>query len=64
MIAKTTPRFEHITVTELHPTFAAEISGVDFSFPISEEIFQEILAAVTKVCPYSYFVVDFCSFAT
>lgn len=38
-----------LSITELHPTFAAEISGVDFSKPISEEVFKEIYAAITKV---------------
>ncbi|RDL38139.1 Uncharacterized protein BP5553_05572 [Venustampulla echinocandica] len=40
--------FNHITVKELHPTFGAEISGVDFSAPLTEEVFAEILAAITK----------------
>lgn len=52
MIAKDDqPTFQHITVKELHPTFVAEISGVDFSADkIPDDIFQEILAAVNKVC--------------
>lgn len=41
--------FEHITITELHPTFGAEISGIDFSRPVEEEVFQEILTAMSKV---------------
>jgi alpha-ketoglutarate-dependent 2,4-dichlorophenoxyacetate dioxygenase len=41
--------FTHITITELHPTFGAEISGVDFSRPVEKDVFQEILAAISKV---------------
>lgn len=41
--------FKIIKVQKLHQTFGAQISGVDFSSPISEEIFDEILAAITKV---------------
>lgn len=41
--------FDHITITELHPTFGAEIGGVDFSHPVEETVFQEILAAMNKV---------------
>ncbi|KAF9885579.1 hypothetical protein FE257_012785 [Aspergillus nanangensis] len=40
--------FTHIAVQELHPTFAAEVSGVDFSKPLSEEVFAEIHSAITK----------------
>jgi alpha-ketoglutarate-dependent 2,4-dichlorophenoxyacetate dioxygenase len=45
--------FKHITITKLHPTFGAEISGVDFSRPVEGEIFQDILTAITQVglCP-------------
>lgn len=49
MITKHTSPFEHIQVKELHPTFGAEISGVDFSVPVTQEIFCDILAAVTQV---------------
>lgn len=41
--------FNHIAITELHPTFGAEISGVDFARPVEAEIFQEILTAMSKV---------------
>lgn len=44
------PVFNLITVKELHPTFGAEISGVDFSKEVPDDVFQEILAAITKVC--------------
>ncbi|KIW19435.1 hypothetical protein PV08_00007 [Exophiala spinifera] len=40
--------FDHIIVKRLHPTFAAELSGVDFSKPLSDDLFREILAAVTE----------------
>lgn len=40
--------FKTIKVVELHPTFGAEIQGVDFSC-ISDESFSEILAALAKV---------------
>ncbi|KAL4893145.1 hypothetical protein BDV59DRAFT_202122 [Aspergillus ambiguus] len=40
--------FSIISIKPLHPTFAAEISGVDFSSPLSDETFKEIHQAVTK----------------
>lgn len=48
--------FKTIEVKKLHPTFAAEVSGVDFE-NVSEEQFSEILAAMAKVrkrCLQSY----------
>lgn len=50
--ANDTP-FSHITVKPLHSTFAAEISGVDFTATLSDEVFSEIHQAVTKVRPRS-----------
>lgn len=44
-----TSDFQYISIKELHPTFGAEISGVDFSKPVVEEVFSEILAAINKV---------------
>ena len=41
--------FNLIQVKELHPTFGAEVSGVDFSRPIPENVFQELWKAVNKV---------------
>lgn len=38
-----------IIVTELHPTFAAEVRGVDFSKEIADDVFQEVQEAITKV---------------
>lgn len=43
------PTFDYITVKNLHPTFGAEISGVDFSKPLSNEVFGEIFTAAKKV---------------
>lgn len=40
--------FKTFRVKELHPTFGAEIEGVNFPNP-SDEQFQEILAAMAKV---------------
>lgn len=39
----------HLSIAELHPTFAAEVIGVDFSKPIESTAFQEIYSAITKV---------------
>ncbi len=41
--------FKIVKIEKLHETFGAQISGVDFSSPISDEVFHEILAAITKV---------------
>jgi alpha-ketoglutarate-dependent 2,4-dichlorophenoxyacetate dioxygenase len=38
-----------IQVKELHPTFGAEVSGVDFSRPVPEDVFQELWKAVNQV---------------
>ncbi|KAJ5492163.1 Taurine catabolism dioxygenase TauD/TfdA [Penicillium expansum] len=40
--------FSHISIKPLHPTFGAEISGVDLSSPLKVEVFKEILQAMTK----------------
>jgi alpha-ketoglutarate-dependent 2,4-dichlorophenoxyacetate dioxygenase len=42
-------RFKHLKIKELHPTFAAEITEVDFSKPISPDVFHEIKSAMPKV---------------
>lgn len=40
---------EHgVSVVELHPTFAAEVQGVDFSQDISPDVFDQIYAAITQ----------------
>ncbi|KAI0112561.1 alpha-ketoglutarate-dependent 2,4-dichlorophenoxyacetate dioxygenase [Nemania sp. FL0031] len=41
------PQFKTIQVKKLHPTFAAEISGVDFD-NVSDEQFSEVVAAMAK----------------
>ncbi|KAK7926491.1 hypothetical protein PG985_003489 [Apiospora marii] len=48
-----TPTFKTIQVKELHPTFAAEVTGVDFP-DVPEKQFAEILAAMAKygVCVF------------
>jgi hypothetical protein len=47
ILTQDTP-FKTITVKPLHPTFAAEVIGVDWPDP-SDEQFQEIKAAMAKV---------------
>lgn len=46
--------FNTLQITELHPTFGAEVEGVDFSKPIPDDVFAEILAASAKVRDLSY----------
>ena len=41
--------FRHIRIKELHPTFGAEIEGVDLAQDIPDDFFTEILAASAKV---------------
>lgn len=43
------PEFSKIQIKELHPTFVAEVEGVDFTQPIPDDVFEEILAASAKV---------------
>jgi hypothetical protein len=43
--------FDLISITEIHPTFGAEVSGVDFSKAIPKETFDQIRAASAKVRP-------------
>lgn len=38
-----------IQVTPLGPTFAAEVSGVDFSKIVSSDVFSEIKKAIAQV---------------
>jgi len=40
--------FKTFTVREIHPTFGAEVEGVDFQ-NLTDESFQEIIAAMAKV---------------
>ncbi|KAI3333779.1 alpha-ketoglutarate-dependent 2,4-dichlorophenoxyacetate dioxygenase [Ustulina deusta] len=53
LVNEETRPFKTIEVKELHPTFAAEVLGVDFE-DVSEEQFSEILAAMAKygVCVF------------
>ena len=41
--------FKLIQVKELHPTFGAEVQGVDFSKAVGQDVFSEIHKAITKV---------------
>lgn len=47
-VATARPSFETITVKELHPTFAAEIEGVDFQ-KLSDQQYEEVIGALAKV---------------
>ncbi|GES64613.1 taurine catabolism dioxygenase TauD/TfdA [Aspergillus terreus] len=40
--------FSHISVHGIHPTFGAEVRAVDFSKPLTDEVFSEIYSAITK----------------
>lgn len=42
--------YKHISLKPLAPTFAAEVTGVDFSLPVEKEVFQEIHRAIVDVC--------------
>lgn len=42
------PEFKTLTIKKLHPTFGAEVEGVDFQ-NLSDEQFNEIFAAMAKV---------------
>ncbi|KAF4624588.1 hypothetical protein G7Y89_g13583 [Cudoniella acicularis] len=48
------PQFKMIQITKLHPTFGAEVAGVDFSRPIPDLTFGEILDAMAQygVCVF------------
>lgn len=48
------PHKEQLQITRLHPTFAAEVEGVDFSKPVPDDVFAEIQAALTKVNTVSH----------
>lgn len=43
------PHKENLEIIPLHPTFAAEVKGVDFSGPLPDHVFAEIEAAMAKV---------------
>jgi alpha-ketoglutarate-dependent 2,4-dichlorophenoxyacetate dioxygenase len=42
--------YQHIQLKQLAPTFAAEVTGVDFSRPVEREVFDEIHRAIVDVC--------------
>ena len=42
-----------LQVTELHPTFAAEVRGIDFSKEIPDDVFEELRDIISKVRPPS-----------
>ncbi|KAG0647565.1 Alpha-ketoglutarate-dependent 2 [Hyphodiscus hymeniophilus] len=46
--------FKHLRITKVHPTFGAEVAGVDFSRTVPDDVFQEIVAAMAKygVCAF------------
>jgi len=48
------PEFKTLQIAKLHPTFGAEVSGVDFSQPIPDDVLQEIVGAMAKygVCAF------------
>lgn len=46
----TDAKYSLIQVTPLASTFAAEVSGVDFSGPVSLDVFAEIKQAFAQVC--------------
>jgi alpha-ketoglutarate-dependent taurine dioxygenase len=54
--------FKLIQVKELHPTFGAEVHGVDFSKAVPEDVFSEVYKAITKVRA-TLWVLSFPSFA-
>jgi hypothetical protein len=43
------PDFKLIQVKKLHPTFGAEVDGVDFSQLVTEDVLSEVHQAITKV---------------
>ncbi|RDL32041.1 Clavaminate synthase-like protein [Venustampulla echinocandica] len=44
----TTAEFPLLQVTELHPTFAAEVTGLNLAKPIPDDVFQEIVSVIAK----------------
>lgn len=47
----------NVTIKELHPTFAAEVRGVDFQ-NLTDDQFDEIYKAITKVSPRAHNLPD------
>ena len=45
----TDTEYQHIKVTQLAQTFGAEVTGVDFSKPVEQDVFDEVLKAIIHV---------------
>lgn len=41
--------FQHISMEKIHPTFGAQVSGVDLSTPLADDVFDEIYRAISLV---------------
>jgi alpha-ketoglutarate-dependent taurine dioxygenase len=41
--------YNYLTVKELHPTFGAEVCGINVAEPLSPETFEELRSVLTKV---------------
>lgn len=50
----TDTEYQYIELKQLAPTFAAEVSGVDFSKPVEKKVFDEIHKAITTVSLSNY----------
>jgi len=46
----TESEYQLIHIEPIGPTIGAEVSGVDFTKPVTPEVFAEIHKAITKVC--------------
>lgn len=46
--------YQNIHIHKLHPTFGAEISGIDYSKPIPDDVFQVIRNASAKVWAWCF----------
>ena len=42
------PSLSSLKITPLHPTFAAEVEGIDFSEPVSDAIFNELKDIISR----------------
>jgi hypothetical protein len=42
-------QLDRLKVIEVHPKYGAEISGLDFSKPIADNVFEQVLAASAKI---------------
>jgi hypothetical protein len=48
----TNTEYRNIQVEKLAPTFAAEVTGVDFSKPVEKEVFDEIHRAIVDASKF------------